>query len=57
MDNEPVYISVALDEYIDLINLREFFYLLKEYDIEKWEFWDDAVFDFLEEEDLPELPY
>lgn len=57
MDNEPVYISVALDEYIDLINLREFFYVLKEYDIEEWENWKDAVFDFLEEEDLPELPY
>lgn len=56
MDDEP-YVSVALDEYIDLINLREFFYTLKEYKIEDWEFWDSAVEDFLAEEDLDELPY
>lgn len=55
-DDTP-YVSVPLDEYIDLINLREFFYLLKDFGIEKWEFWDEAVFDFLEEENLPELPY
>jgi hypothetical protein len=56
MDDEP-YVSVALDEYVDLINLREFFYLLKDFGIEEWENWNEAVFDFLEEESLPELPY
>ncbi len=56
MDDEP-YVSVALDEYIDLINLREFFYTLKAAGVENWDYWEEAVADFLSEEDLDELPY
>lgn len=56
MDEEP-HVSVPLDEYIDLINLRDFFLLLKEYNISDWESWDDAVEEFLEDENLDELPY
>ena len=55
-DEEP-FVSVPLDEYIDLINLREFFYTLKDYDIESWEGWEEAVDFFLEEENLDDLPY
>lgn len=56
MDDEP-YVSVRLDEYIDLINLREFMRVLRDWNITEWEFWDEAVEDFLEEENLPDLPF
>lgn len=57
VSDETPYVSVALDEYVDLINLKEFFYVLKDYNIEEWEFWNQAVYDFLEEENLPDLPF
>lgn len=56
MDEEP-YVSVLLNEYIDLINLKEFFLLLKEYNISDWENWDEAVEEFLNDENLDELPF
>lgn len=54
--DEP-YVSVLLDEYIDLVNLRDFFYTLKAYGVESWDGWEDALSEFLHEEDLDELPY
>lgn len=56
MDEEP-NVSVPLDEYIDLINLRKFFYTLQEFEIEDWGGWDEAVAAFLADENLDELPY
>ena len=56
MEVEP-YVSVLLNEYIDLINLKEFSLLLKDYGIEAWEGWNESLTDFLSEENLDELPY
>lgn len=55
--DEPIYVSTPLDEYIDLTNLRDFFYVLKDFGIEKWENWDQALAEFLDDEGIDELPY
>ena len=54
---ETAYVSVPLDEYCDLVNLRDFFFVLRSYGVEDWDFWEDAVRDFLEDEALDALPY
>lgn len=56
MDEEP-HVSVPLDEYVDLLNLRDFFLLLKEFKIEDWVNWEYVVSEFLEQEQLHELPF
>ena len=54
---ETPYVSVPLDEYCDLVNLRDFFFVLRSYGVEDWDFWEEAVAEFLTEEDLDDLPY
>lgn len=54
--DEEIYISVALDEYLELRELFDFMQILKEYGIEEWEHFNDALDDFLEEDDQRDDP-
>lgn len=53
---DEIYISVALDEYLELRELFDFMQILKEYGIEKWEHFDEAVEDFLDEDEQRDDP-
>ena len=53
---DEIYISVALDEYLELRELQDFMRLLKEFGIEEWEGFDEAVEEFLEEDDQRDDP-
>ena len=55
MDDE-IYISVPLDEYLELKELRDFLEILVDYDLEDWENFSDALTEFLEEDDSREDP-
>lgn len=48
--DEEIYITVALDEYLELKEIFDFMQILKEYGIEEWENFHDALDDFLEED-------
>ncbi len=47
MDDET-YISVALDEYIELSNLRDFLAILVDNGVEEWEDFEECLDIFLE---------
>lgn len=55
MDDE-IYISVTLDEYLELKELKDFLQILVDYGIEEWEHFDEAVEDFLDEDDSRDDP-
>ena len=54
--DDEIYISVTLDEYLELRELFDFMQILKEYGIEKWEHFDEAVEDFLDEDEQRDDP-
>ena len=56
MDNEDIYISVRLDDYLDLMTIREFLAVLIDYGVEEWEEFNDALEDFLSEEEGRDNP-
>lgn len=47
--DEDTYISVLLDEYIDLIELKEFVLILRDHGVHEWEGFADALDEFLED--------
>ena len=49
MDEEP-YISIALDEYIQLRHIQKLLEVFRELGIEEWDKYSEAVDIFLEEE-------
>lgn len=55
MDDE-IYISVTLDEYLELKELKDFLQILVDYGIEEWEHFDEAIEDFLDEDDSRDDP-
>jgi hypothetical protein len=55
MDDE-IYISVALDDYLELRELKDFLEILVDYGLKDWEHFDEAVEDFLEDDDSRDDP-
>ena len=48
---DDIYVSVELDEYLELIELRDFLRILVEYDLEDWGHFDEALDEFLNEDE------
>ncbi len=50
-ENEDIYITVELAEYLRLLDLRDFLQDLFDADLENWEGFEEVVTAFLEDED------
>ena len=55
-DDEDIYVSVLLDDYIDLTTVRDFMKTLVEFGVEEWEGFQDALDEFLEDDDQRDDP-
>jgi len=55
-NDEDIYVSVLLDEYIDLVELRDFVAILRSHGIEEWEGFEDALEEFLEDDPDRTIP-
>ncbi len=53
---DDLYISVELDEYLQLRELRDFLTILKEYGLEDWEGFESALNEFLDEDETRDDP-
>jgi hypothetical protein len=47
---EELYISVDLDEYMKLLDIRDYLELLFDYGLEDWDKFKEATEEFLEED-------
>lgn len=54
--DDEIYISVALDDYLELKELKDFLDILVDYGLKDWEHFDEAVEDFLEDDDSRDDP-
>lgn len=54
--DDDIYISVALDDYLELVEIRDFLKLLVDYGLEKWSEFPEALEEFLEEDDTRDDP-
>lgn len=54
--DDEIYISVALDDYLELRELKDFLDILVDYGLKDWEHFDEAVEDFLEDDDSRDDP-
>lgn len=54
--DDEIYISVALDDYLELTELKDFLDILVDYGLKDWEHFDEAVEDFLEDDDSRDDP-
>ncbi len=54
--DDEIYISVTLDDYLELRELKDFLITLVDYGLKDWEHFDEAVEDFLEDDDSRDDP-